>query len=170
MGGMQITLENTDADTSKDIRRKIEEWDMYVEGSVALQTTNLKSRLSKIRSGAFKDAGATVLRAAMTGRRYEVYKTLDDFKKEFAQCQKAVELAEPILRKYRMQLAVENHKGWRSAEQIAWIKRVGSEYVGVCFDVGNNLSLCEDPMELCEAFAPMTFAGTLQGHGPGGIR
>ena len=42
---------------------------------------------------------------------------------------------------------IENHKGWRSAEQAAWTETVGSEWVGVHFDFGNNVALCEDPME-----------------------
>jgi sugar phosphate isomerase/epimerase len=67
-----------------------------------------------------------------------------------------VSLAEPILRKHKMKLAVENHKGWRAAEQAEWIKRVGSEYIGVCFDFGNNLALCEDPMETFRLLEPLT--------------
>ena len=27
------------------------------------------------------------------------------------------------------------------------LERLGSEWVGVCFDFGNNVALCEDPME-----------------------
>ena len=70
--------------------------------------------------------------------------------------QKQAALAEPILRKYRMALGIENHKGYRAAEQAAWLKRLGSEWVGVCLDFGNNLSLCEDPMETVRTLAPYT--------------
>jgi sugar phosphate isomerase/epimerase len=75
----------------------------------------------------------------------------------FEQSQKMVALAEPVLKKHRMKLAIENHKGWRAAEQAAWMKRLGSEWVGVCLDFGNNLSLCEDPMETARTLAPYTF-------------
>ena len=67
-------------------------------------------------------------------------------------------LAEPVLRKYRIRLGIENHKGWRSAEQAAWFKRVGSEWVGVHFDFGNNVALCEDPSETLRNLLPYTFA------------
>jgi Sugar phosphate isomerases/epimerases len=36
------------------------------------------------------------------------------------------------------------------------LKRVGSEWVGVCFDFGNNISLCEDPAETLKNLAPLT--------------
>ena len=105
---------------------------------------------------ACKAAGAMALHAAMTARRYEQFDSFAAFQANFQQCQKSVELAEPILRKNRMKLAIENHKGWRAAEQAAWMKRVSSEWVGVCFDFGNNLSLCETPSETLNLLAPYT--------------
>ena len=83
---------------------------------------------------------------------------------------KSVELAEPILRKYRITLGVENHKGYRAAEQAAWLKRVGSEWVGVCLDFGNNMSLCEDPMETLRMLAPLHCLRPHQGYGGAGVR
>jgi 3-oxoisoapionate decarboxylase len=79
-------------------------------------------------------------------------------KAEFDRHQKQVELAEPVLRKYKLPVYLENHKGWRSAEQAAWMKRVGSEWVGVHFDFGNNVALCEEPMETLKTLLPYTGA------------
>jgi sugar phosphate isomerase/epimerase len=90
----------------------------------------------------------------MTGRRYEDFDALEPFKQMFEQCKRMVALAEPVLKKHRMRLGIENHKGWRAAEQAAWMKSLGSEWVGVCLDFGNNLSLCEDPMETARTLAP----------------
>jgi L-ribulose-5-phosphate 3-epimerase UlaE len=104
---------------------------------------------------AAKESGAMALHAALTQRRYEQFDSLEDFKKSFEQNQLSVRLAEPVLRKYRMKLAIENHKGWRAAEQATWFKRVGSEYVGVCFDFGNNISLCEPPEETFRLLSPL---------------
>lgn len=36
-------------------------------------------------------------------------------------------------------------------------QQIGSEYVGVCFDFGNNLALCEEPNETYRLLAPLTF-------------
>ena len=57
-----------------------------------------------------------------------------------------------------MRLGIENHKGWRSAEQAAWLKRVSSEWVGVHFDFGNNISLCEEPAVTLKNLLPYTVA------------
>ncbi len=94
--------------------------------------------------------------ASFTARRYEEFDSFEAFKASFERHQKSVELAEPVLRKYKMKLAIENHKGWRAAEHVAWIKRVGSEYVGACYDFGNNIALCEDPAETLTLLAPVT--------------
>jgi len=69
-----------------------------------------------------------------------------------------VQLAEPVLRKHQMRLNLENHKGWRSAEQAAWLRKLGSEWVGVHFDFGNNVSLCEDPMDTLKNLLPYAHA------------
>jgi sugar phosphate isomerase/epimerase len=130
-----------------EFRRKVEGYGMRVildvgfprdESGVAAFDANVKLA---------KECGAISLHAAMTGRRYEDFKTFEAFKKNFDNNRKSIELAEPILRKHKLALGIENHKGWRSAEQAAWLKRVSSEWVGVHFDYGNNISLCEQPSE-----------------------
>jgi sugar phosphate isomerase/epimerase len=105
---------------------------------------------------AYKEAGAAAFHAAITGRRYEDFDSFEPFRQMFEQIKKSVALAEPVLRKHNMKLAIENHKGYRSAEQAAWLNHLGSEWVGVCLDFGNNLSLCEDPMDTARALAPHT--------------
>ena len=103
---------------------------------------------------AYKEAGAACFHAALTGRRYEDFDAFEPWKQMFEGIKKSVTLAEPVLRKYRMRLALENHKGYRSAEQAAWLKQLGSEWLGVCLDFGNNLSLCEDPTDTARTLAP----------------
>jgi 3-oxoisoapionate decarboxylase len=102
------------------------------------------------------EAGAVTTHASFTARRYEEFDTFDAFKASFERHQRSVERAEPILRKHRMKLAIENHKGWRAEEHAAWIRRVGSEWIGACFDFGNNISLCEHPDDTLRLLAPLT--------------
>jgi sugar phosphate isomerase/epimerase len=109
-----------------------------------------------------KEAGAISLHAAMTNRRYEEFNDFATFKTSFENNQKSIAMAEPILRKYQMRLGLENHKGWRSAEQAAWLKRLGSEWVGVHFDFGNNVSLCEDPNDTLKNLLPYIFASHIK--------
>ncbi len=138
----------------QDMRRKVDGYGMHVIVNIPLPKTESDVAQFEAAVKGAKEAGVMALHAAMTARRYEQFDTLDAFKANFAQCQKSVELAEPVLQRNRMRLAIENHKGWRAVEQAAWMKRVSSEWVGVCLDMGNNLSLCEVPDETFDALVP----------------
>jgi sugar phosphate isomerase/epimerase len=137
-------------------RRRLEAYEMRAILDVRLprNETDLASFEATIKTA--KEVNAVCVHAAMTGRRYEDFDTLAAFQASFAQNRRSVTLAEPVLRRHGVKLAIENHKGWRAAEQADWVKSVGSEYVGVCFDFGNNLSLCEDPAESLRLLAPFT--------------
>ena len=63
-------------------------------------------------------------------------------------------LAEPVLKKHGVRLAVENHKDCRAAELVDLVKRISSQYVGICVDTGNSIALLEEPMAVVEALAP----------------
>jgi len=58
------------------------------------------------------------------------------------------------MRRYRVKLAVENHKDWRVAELVGLLQKFSSEWIGVNLDFGNNLALLEDPLAVVEALAP----------------
>ena len=58
----------------------------------------------------------------------------------------------------RLPVAMENHKDWTGEELAALMKEYSSEYLGVCLDFGNNLSLLDDPYEVVEALAPYTIS------------
>src|SRR2546423_3728067 len=154
LGGAETSLPSTDPEAVRKFRQKAEGYNMQIvlnaplpraQGDVANFDTAVK---------AAKEAGAIALHAAMTGRRYEQFDTLEAFRTSFERAQQSITLAEPVVRKYKLRLAIENHKGWRAAEQAAWMKRVGSEWVGVAFDFGNNISLCETPDETFWLLAP----------------
>jgi sugar phosphate isomerase/epimerase len=156
VAGVETRLSAIDAESVRKFRQKLEAYEMRAVLNAPLPRDESGVAAFDAAVKACKEAGAYALHAAMTGRRYEDLNSLDAFKQSFQQNQKSVALAEPILRKHRMPLAIENHKGWRSGEQAAWLKRVGSEWVGVCFDFGNNLSLCEDPADTLKNLAPLT--------------
>jgi sugar phosphate isomerase/epimerase len=48
---------------------------------------------------------------------------------------------------------------------LGWLKRLSSEYVGVCLDTGNSVALLEEPHEVVEAYAPWTFTTHLKDMG-----
>ncbi len=156
LSGVQMNPPTTEPEEIKKFRQRLESYSMHLvcDPRLPRQESDLAAFDAQVK--AYKEAGASAFHAAMTGRRYEDFDRLEPFKQMFEQCQKQVELAEPVLRKYKIKLGIENHKGWRSGEQVAWLKRLGSEWVGVCFDFGNNISLCEDPMDAARTLIPYT--------------
>jgi len=157
-GVVETRLPANNPDSIKAFRQKIEAYNMRVILDVGYPRDAAGVAAFDAAVKAARECGAISLHAAMTGRRYEDFNTLDEFKRSYAQCQNSIALAEPILRKYQVRLGIENHKGWRSAEQAAWMKRVSSEWVGVHFDFGNNVSLCEDPSDTLRNLLPYAYA------------
>jgi sugar phosphate isomerase/epimerase len=157
LAGVQTNPPSTDPAEIKKFRARLEAYNMHLVCDPRLPRQESDVAAFETQVKAYKDAGAVMFHAAMTGRRYEDFDTLEPWKQMFEQSQRTVALAEPILRKHQMKLAIENHKGWRAAEQVAWLKRLGSEWVGVCLDFGNNMALCEDPMDTTRTLAPYVF-------------
>ena len=158
LGGLETRLPSANPEYVKKMRQKLESNSMRVILDFPLPRTDDDLPEYETNVKAAKDMGAYGLHAAMTPRRYEQFSDLPSFKESFERNQKTIALVEPILRKHQVRLAIENHKGWRSGEQAAWMKRLSSEWVGVHFDFGNNLSLCEDPMQTLHNLLPYTFS------------
>ncbi len=156
LAGVQTNPPSNDPEAVRAFRQRLENYNMHLicDPRFPRQESDVPAFEAQIK--AFKDAGAIACHAALTGRRYEDFSSFEPYKQMFEQCKKTIELAEPILRRQKMKLGIENHKGWRSAEQAEWIKRLGSEWVGVCLDFGNNISLCEEPMDTARTLAPYT--------------
>lgn len=158
LDGCETRLESIDAAAVRAFRERAERYRMRVILDTPLPRDENDAARFEAAVKACKEAGAFSLHAAMTQRRYEEFDTLDAFRRDFERCRKSVALAEPVLRRYRLKLGIENHKGWRAAEQAAWLQRLSSEWVGVHFDFGNNLSLCEDPEETFRILSPYAIA------------
>ena len=142
----------------KKLRDQIEKWDMRLTVGVRSPRTDadLPQYEASIKAAAEMGGRVACVHDSFSGRRYEQFKSAAEFHEFFATCKASVRRAEPILRKYKMPFAIENHKGWRSAEQAEWLKSIGSEYVGVCVDMCNNVALVETPMQTIETLAPYT--------------
>lgn len=63
-----------------------------------------------------------------------------------------------MLEKYKIPLGLENHKDRTADELHALIKKYSSEYLGVCLDFGNNISLLDEPMDVIQQLAPFAVA------------
>lgn len=148
----------TDAtfDWARRTRRMKEELDMYLEIQTFLPRPDPAEFEHAVKIA--KEAGATSLRVVcLLGRRYEMMDTLQDWKDAVAGFHRQIAAAVPIAERHRMPLGIENHKDWRVEQQVELLERYSSEYLGVCLDTGNNLSILDDPMETVERLAPWTF-------------
>lgn len=152
--GVESRQPPTDAAEIAKLRGRLESYQMHIVFNVPLPRTDGDLPGFEALIKASRDVGAAGIRAALTARRYEEFDSLAAFKASFEANKALVARAEPVMRKYKVALALENHKGWRAAEQAAWLKGLGSEYVGVLFDFGNNVSLCEDPMQTLDVLLP----------------
>jgi len=158
-GGVQVLVNSWAEDFAKKVRDRREKLDLYLEGSIGLP--KLPDEVAKFEAEvlAAKEAGAAVVRTAcLGGRRYVNFKTPQEYNVFKQNALKSIELAEPIVRKHKMKLAVENHKDWTAKELEAIIVTLGSEWVGVTLDFGNNVSFLEDPMEVIKTLAPYAFS------------
>jgi sugar phosphate isomerase/epimerase len=148
------------------VRRTAEKYGLYVEASVRLPHEQSDLDDFKRTVQAAKDAGAQALRAVMlTGRRYETFDSADAFAQFAQQSWKSLTLAEPVVRRQRVKLAIENHKDWRVEELLALLKKISSESIGVTLDTGNNVALLDDPMAMVEALAPYAYSVHLKDMG-----
>lgn len=138
----------------RKLRERAEQLGMYIEAMVPLPqhdgTAAFEASLQQAR-----DVGATALRSACLGtRRYETFSTLEDWKAFVAESHQSLRAAAPLLEKYRIPLGVENHKDWTLDEMLPLFRQHSSEYLGVCLDFGNNISLLDNPIEFIEKLAP----------------
>ena len=158
-GGVQVMVKDWDSAFAARVSKVREKLGMYLEGSIWLPKTVAEIEAFERDVAGAKAAGATVIRTVcLNGRRYETFHSGQEFEAFRKNAIASLRLAEPVVRKHQVKLAVENHKDWRASELIDILKQVDSEWVGVTLDFGNSISLMEDPMEVVRTLAPRAFS------------
>ena len=156
--GAQLTMHGLDTKMSKEILKRRKELDFFMEGQIKLPKDEGDVARFDQQVQETKAMEVEIIRTVcLSGRRYENFDTKEAFQNFRQASEKSLQLAEPIMRKHKMRLAVENHKDWRTDEFLEILKKIESEWVGVTLDTGNNISLLEDPMEVVKALAPYAF-------------
>ena len=157
-GGVQTSLgKRSDAEADK-IREWLAAHSAYLEGSISLPRDkgDVERFAAEVRTA--KRCGATLFRTVQTtGRRYEALESAAAFQAFLEHSASAIELARPVVEKHELRMAIENHKDLRAEEQRERIEKIGSPFIGVCVDTGNNLALLEAPQETVELLAPLAF-------------
>ena len=164
--GVQTRIGTPDAPALDRLKESLARHGMYLEGIVALPKDDADTPRFEAEVLAAGRAGANVLRTVcLSGRRYEQFSTRRQFDEFAERSWKSLTLAEPIVARHRVRLAVENHKDWRIDEMLGWLERLDSPWVGVCLDTGNSIALVEEPHTVVEAYAPWTMTTHLKDMG-----
>ncbi len=164
-GGIQADIGLLGLDGAGRLKEQAAEAGMFLEGMVAPpKAPDDEGFEAAVR--ATVAAGATVARAVLfPGRRYENFRSLEAFHEAERKAAAQLGWAEPILRRHRLKLAVENHKDQTAAEKLRLLERFDPEWIGLCLDFGNNLALVEQPLETIQALAPRTFTVHIKDQG-----
>ena len=111
LGAVRMSLPSTDPEAVRQLRKKIESYGMRV--IISLAPPKEASALPQYEAGvrAVSELGAVTTHASFTARRYEEFDSFEAFKASFERHQRSVELAEPVLRKHKVKLAIESDKG-----------------------------------------------------------
>ncbi len=154
--GVQSPLRGCEPKTIRDL---VEQTGGYYEGELRLPKDEGEVAAFEVEARQTREAGASVARAVFTsGRRYEVFSTLEAFQFFHEQAKRTLALIEPVLRMHRLKLAIENHKDHTTEELVALMKGISSEWIGVLVDTGNNIALLEEPHSVIEALAPFALS------------
>lgn len=152
-GGVQTGIKGWQEAFSKKVRDKRESYGMYLEGQISLPKDESELDRFEAHIKTAKEAGATVHRVALGGRRYEDFDKLEEFEAARERAWKRLHLAEPIAAKHKVKIGVENHKDWRIPDMLAFMEGLSSEWIGTCIDTGNSMALLEHPEDTVSAFA-----------------
>jgi len=161
-GGVQMNIGVRDKAYIQKLRRQALSSGMFIEGSAGLPRDSSKVENFEAIVRTTKEVGAKVIRVAIGGRRYEQFDKAEEFKAFAERTWKSLQLAEPVVARHGMRLAIENHKDFRIDQMLGMLRRLDSEYIGVCVDTGNSFALLEDPMDVIEAYAPYGYSAHLK--------
>ena len=147
-------LSSTEADYLKRVRAALEAKEMFLELSVSGKVLEGHEAFAQVARVAER-LGVSRLRVALlSGRRYENFTEMKKWKEFVDHSQQTLRLVEPLLKRHKLLVGIENHKDWLADELAEMLGRISSPYLGACVDFGNNLALLEDPVEVAQKLAP----------------
>lgn len=164
--GVQAPVAGKDMAFALELRKLIDADDGYFEGDIVLPALNGDWEGFEREVKVAKEAGASLSRCYLTGaRRYEAFKTPEEHEQFLVEGRRRLERVVPILERLRFKLAVENHKDQDAVSLVAMLTGIGSEWLGVTLDTGNNISLLEEPNDTIEKLAPLALTVHLKDMG-----
>jgi sugar phosphate isomerase/epimerase len=155
-----------------EFKKRLEELGMYYEGEARLPASldgDTAEFEQSIKNAA--ELGASCVRAVSppppktSGRRYEAFTSPQQFADWLKLSNAVVEKCLPIAERYKVAIALENHKDRTVDDHAAFLKKVSSEYLGALIDPGNNMSFMEEATETVTKLAPYVKACSLKDMG-----
>ena len=142
-------------------RQSLAEWDMVTLANLGHQAKELGLTLHLSTNSLVGEHLADMIRHAYTLGAVQVTVGLARLQGNVAQRKSALEallreldVAIKIAQKYKIMLAIENGHHTAAADLAALIQAAESDWIGVCFDMGNPLTVPENPVEAAELLAP----------------
>jgi sugar phosphate isomerase/epimerase len=143
----------------QQLRRLLEQPRAYYEAELQLPATNDGLAAFEDQVALARAAGAKVARTVLlSGRRYEVFHSFEDFTIALNRARRSLEMAKPILEDHELRLAIENHKDLTLDEFLGLLRECDSPWIGALVDTGNSMALLEEPHEVVERLSPYAFS------------
>ena len=162
LGGVQTSLESNDVDPARELRKRVEGYGMQLVLGVP-QLPGEESQLFRFDNAlkTCKAAGDVLSPRGIGAAAYEQFDSREAFQRT---------LTGPGTRwPWPRPFSAGTRSSWPSRLPVgapprppAWLKDLGSDWIGVCFDFGNHMALCEDPMEALRILAPYTLMGHIK--------
>lgn len=157
-GGAQTGLGVRDDAYAESLRAFAEKHALALEGSIALPRDEADVRRFTAEVKTAKRSGVTVFRTVlMSGRRYEVFDSAEAFRQFHEQGRQALFRARPVVERFEIRMAVENHKDLLAPDLLTMIEALDCPWIGVCIDTGNNLALLEASQATVDLLAARAF-------------
>lgn len=157
--GVQGPMPDLSDSAAREVRAKLEHHELFFESAASVPTKESDAAQFEKQLASAKAAGARCIRlACLSGRRYETFHSMAEWREFVARSKDGIRRMVTLAERARMPVALENHKDWTGEEMAALMKEYSSEYLGVCLDFGNNLSLLDDPYDVIERLAPYTIS------------
>jgi sugar phosphate isomerase/epimerase len=156
-GGAQIDfsqLESHEPAYLARVRQRAEKAGLWVELSVPsknLESAEAYAAMAKVAQA----LGVDRIRIALLyGRRYESFKTRDEWTAFDRKWRDQLRDLKPAIERHPIKVGIENHKDFTAAELAELLRSLDSANIGACVDFGNNISLLEDPLDTVRTLAP----------------
>lgn len=139
----------------------ISDWDMVMLVNLRRQAEELGLTLHLSTNSLLGEHLADMIRAAYTLGAVQVTVGLSHLKGNVQQRQRTLEtlladldIAIKTAQRYKITLAIENGRHTAAADLAALVQAAQSEWIGACYDMGNALTVPENPVEAAELLAP----------------